>query len=355
MPTAKIRLMLCLCVAVIATACGTTAERPPEPAGDRQVVDSGRQEHATEVREPAGTQDPAVAAPVAEAVATPSPAAPQPASEDQAGEDRTSEAPASEARATGLKPDEKVEAQPEPDHAAQTPVATAVPKRDPQPSAAAPAPHPKPTSRPPPVATTPAPEEEAAPAARITGRVDLVAGPGHSVAAGEVGQAVVYFLPDGGAPRPKPQSASISTRGGAFSPPVTVVTVGSTVRFPNEDTILHNVFSRSPGNSFDLGLYGAGEVRQHRFATPGLVVVNCNVHHNMRANLIVLATPYHARPGRDGRYRIEGIPPGSGTLVFWHPRSGAQSVKLAATGNVAHVRRLTATRPPLGNADRAGR
>jgi len=185
--------------------------------------------------------------------------------------------------------------------------------------------------------------------------MELVGGPGQPVASGEVGQGVVYFLPDGAYPRPRPQSASIATRAGAFSPSVTVVPVGSMVRFPNADTILHNVFSRSPRNSFDLGLYGPGEERQHRFTTPGLVVVNCNVHHNMRANLVVLATPYHARPGRDGRYRIEGIPPGSGTLVFWHPRSGAQSVKLEATGNSEQVRRLTATRPPLTTGNHSGR
>lgn len=341
MPIAKTRLVLCLCVAGIATACGSTSVRPPDPAGAQLAADSAQmQTPATEVQVTTATADPAVQPPATAAVATPSPAAPQ---------------LANEVPATMLAADEKVGVQPDPDRAAEAAVATPAPKREPQRSVAATVPRPTPAPRPPPVATKSVQQEAPAPAARITGRVELVAGPGHSVAAGEVGQAVVYFLPDGGSPRPKPRSASISTRAGAFAPPVTVVTVGSTIRFPNEDTILHNVFSRSPGNSFDLGLYGSGEVRQHRFTTPGLVVVNCNVHHNMRANLVVLATPHHARPGRDGRYRIEGIPPGPGTLVFWHPRSGAQSVKLDAKGNSERARRLTATRPPLGTGNHAGR
>jgi plastocyanin len=341
MRKANMGLVLCLCVAGIATACGSTSERTLDPAIDRRAADEGQARMSPAQVQASTDTAIRVALPAAAAAAeTPDPAASQPALGDPA---------------TMAAPDGTEAAQPRRGEPAEAAVATAAPEPNPQPPVAAAAPRPTPAARPTPVAASSAQQEAPAATARISGRVELVAGAGQSVAAGEVGQAVVYFIPDGAYPRPKARSASISTRAGAFTPSVTVVPVGSTVRFPNEDTILHNVFSRSPGNSFDLGLYGAGEVRQHRFATPGLVVVNCNVHHNMRANLIVLATPYHARPGRDGRYRIEGIPPGPGTLVFWHPRSGAQSVKLEATGSSEQFRRLTATRPPLNTGNRTGR
>ena len=125
-------------------------------------------------------------------------------------------------------------------------------------------------------------------------------------------------------------------------PAVLVVPVGSTVRFPNRDTILHNVFSRSPGDSFDFGYYGAGEVKQRVFSKPGLVIVNCNVHHNMRADIVVLATPYYTRPDHNGRYTLANLPAGPGTLVFWHPRAQPQSLRVTLPMATPVSRRLTA-------------
>ena len=103
-------------------------------------------------------------------------------------------------------------------------------------------------------------------------------------------------------------------------PRVLAIPEGSSVRFPNEDTILHNVFSRSPDNSFDAGLYGAGNGIVHQFDQPGLVKVYCNVHHSMYAYILVLDTPFYARPDREGRFAITGVPEGEGDLVVYHER-----------------------------------
>ena len=51
----------------------------------------------------------------------------------------------------------------------------------------------------------------------------------------------------------------MGTRRKQFVPRVLPITVGSQVRFPNQDPILHNAFSTSKDNSFDVGLYGEGE------------------------------------------------------------------------------------------------
>ena len=188
--------------------------------------------------------------------------------------------------------------------------------------------------------------EGARAAANIEGRLELAAGGGQTVSAGEVADGVVYFLPKAGATPPRPGRFSIDTRSKGFSPAVLAVPVGSTVSFPNSDTILHNVYSRSGSNGFDLGFYGSGQSRQHTFGRAGLVLVNCSVHQSMRANILVLATPHYARPDRNGRFRLEGVPPGPGTLVFWHPRGAPASVQLAAPGPVPK-QRIVATKPPL--------
>ncbi len=180
----------------------------------------------------------------------------------------------------------------------------------------------------------------------ITGTLKLAAGAGQSVSAGEVSEGLVYFLPKAGSPKPKPGHFKINTRAKGFIPETLVVPQGSTVAFPNVDTIIHNVYSRSPGNSFDLGYYGPGKSPEFTFNTAGLAIVNCNVHHTMRANVVVLATPYYARPGKDGRYLIKDVPPGPGTLVFWHPRAVAKSVQASAPLNGGATQMLIASKSP---------
>ncbi len=190
-----------------------------------------------------------------------------------------------------------------------------------------------------------APPPEAAVVSSISGSLKLVAGQGQSVSAGEVSEGLVYFLPKAGSPKPKPGRFVINTRSKGFSPETLVVPQGSTVRFPNVDTIIHNVYSRSPGNSFDLGYYAPGKSPEFTFNTAGLAIVNCTVHHTMRANVVVLATPYYARPGKDGRYQIKDVPAGPGTLVFWHPRAAAKSLQASAP-LAAATQSLVASKSP---------
>ncbi|MDI1252991.1 hypothetical protein [Thermomonas sp.] len=213
-----------------------------------------------------------------------------------------------------------------------------------------PAAKPVPASKPPPVAkpvaVAPAQQPDAAPASSISGTLKLVAGQGQSVSAGEVSEGLVYFLPKAGSPKPKPGRFSINTRSKGFAPETLVVPQGSTVRFPNVDTIIHNVYSRSPGNSFDLGYYGPGQSPEFTFNTAGLAIVNCTVHHTMRANVVVLATPYYTRPAKDGRYQIKDVPPGPGTLVFWHPRAAAKSLQASAPLTGGATQTLVVSKSP---------
>lgn len=117
----------------------------------------------------------------------------------------------------------------------------------------------------------------------------------------------------------------MATRGKTFEPEVLVVTKGTTVRFPNQDPILHNVFSVSPGNTFDLGFYRRGESKDWTFTAPGLVRVFCNVHYSMTAHILVLDTPFFTRPDATGAFALERLPAGKGTLHVWHERAQAWS------------------------------
>lgn len=155
-------------------------------------------------------------------------------------------------------------------------------------------------------------------AAELSGRVSLVEG--RKAAAG-ADAAVVWFVPDRRPPPPAAGRFVMQTRNKRFEPRVLVVPVGSSVRFPNLDPILHNVFSVSGGNTFDLGLVPQGEGGTARFRQAGVVRVFCNVHHRMVGYVVVLDTPFHAAPDAGGRFRLAGLPPGPGQLVVWHERA----------------------------------
>lgn len=182
----------------------------------------------------------------------------------------------------------------------------------------------------------------------IGGRITLAAGRRQAVAPEEVAQTVLYFLPDAGAPKPAARQLSSTTYTKGFEPNLLVAPVGSTVSFPNRDVIIHNVFSATPGAAFDLGSYGRGETRSQRFTRPGLVVVNCNVHRGMRANVLVLETPYVTQARADGSFSLADLPAGPGTLVIWHPRASAQSLPWDGRAPLKVERTLLATRPRIG-------
>jgi plastocyanin len=146
-------------------------------------------------------------------------------------------------------------------------------------------------------------------------------------------QGAVWFEPDRKpAAAAAPVATEMRTVRKQFEPQLLVVPVGSTVRFPNQDPILHNVFSVSAGNKFDLGLVGAGTGKSAKLTAPGIVQVFCNVHHGMFAHVVVVATPHFARTGADGGFALEGLPAGPGTLHFWHERGAPASRRVTVSG-----------------------
>src|SRR5437773_1271810 len=95
-----------------------------------------------------------------------------------------------------------------------------------------------------------------------------------SVAAGrpsreeELKNVVIYLepAPQGVAARSGAAARPVMKQEGlTFVPHVLPVLKGSTVEFPNEDPIFHNVFSLSKASSFDLGRYPQGASKSVRF------------------------------------------------------------------------------------------
>jgi hypothetical protein len=158
-------------------------------------------------------------------------------------------------------------------------------------------------------------------AADLEGSLVLYAD-GRPLRAEEAIEAVIYFRPQKAVPAPPLATpALMPTRRKQFQPRLLPITAGSSVRFPNDDPILHNVFSTSPDNSFDAGLYGSGPGVVHAFPSVGLVKVYCNVHHSMFGFILVLDTPFFTRTDATGAFRMPALPAGPGELVVFHDRA----------------------------------
>lgn len=114
-----------------------------------------------------------------------------------------------------------------------------------------------------------------------------------------------------------------------FTPAVLPVTVGTTVEWPNNDDIYHNVFSMSDAMQFDLGLYkGNPKEKRVTFDKVGRVEVFCSIHANMHCVVLVLENPYFAVADESGRYVIHNVPPGTYKLKAWHERLPAQTQEI---------------------------
>ncbi|MDT7515524.1 methylamine utilization protein [Rhodoferax mekongensis] len=120
-----------------------------------------------------------------------------------------------------------------------------------------------------------------------------------------------------------------------FSPAVTVVTTGTSILFPNNDTVRHHVYSFSPAKTFDLKLYAGVPANPVVFDKSGIAVLGCNIHDNMVAWVVVVDTPYFGKTDAQGHLTIDA-PAGSYKLRTWHaslPTGAPATEQAQSVGN----------------------
>lgn len=151
---------------------------------------------------------------------------------------------------------------------------------------------------------------------------------------------VVYLVKVPGSYAPK--TVVMDQKNLSFVPHVLAITVGDTVKFENHDHVQHNVFS--PEGDYNLGLFGFGQSKTHTFEKAGTFTQLCSVHPDMLAYVFVGQNPYSAVPDDQGRYELQGVPPGTYELAVWNSELKApkQSVTVkdggTATADVSLAR-----------------
>jgi plastocyanin len=176
--------------------------------------------------------------------------------------------------------------------------------------------------------------------------------------------AVVVWLSPVAAPDappvdpPPPGHFRMAQKNKTFQPHLLVVPLGSTVAFPNLDPFFHNVFSQFNGKRFDLGLYEAGSTKDVRFDHEGISWIFCNIHPEMSAVIITLATPWYSVAQGSREVTLAHVPPSVYMLHVWAEGADTKQlealtrrVRISASQNDVGIIRIetTATAPAHKN------
>jgi plastocyanin len=135
-----------------------------------------------------------------------------------------------------------------------------------------------------------------------------------------VADAVVVAVPSDGSLRlpARPREGVVDQVDKEFTPKVTAILVGTSVSFPNNDNVRHQVYSFSPAKRFELPLYAGVPAQPVVFDKAGVVVLGCNIHDWMVGYVYVSESPYFAKTGKDGRALIGELPPREYVVRVWH-------------------------------------
>jgi plastocyanin len=128
----------------------------------------------------------------------------------------------------------------------------------------------------------------------------------------------------------------------AFEPDLLVIPVGSTVEFPNSDSVSHQIYSFSPARKFQLPLYRGNPNPPVHFDQAGVVTLGCNIHDEMVAYLVVTDAQYFGRTDATGTWTAD-IPRGKYRVSVWHPRMNEGAGELERELTVAEGDRATLT------------
>lgn len=148
------------------------------------------------------------------------------------------------------------------------------------------------------------------------------------------GSAVVYIERVEGNFPPPNEPTLMNQTNKTYVPHLLPVPIGTTVRFKNDDDLLHNILARQNRRTifnFGIPLKGMTVDKTLDKRREGVVTLLCNVHPEMSAYMLVLQNPLFAVTNEAGEYTIPNVPPGNYVLKVWHERLKPQSQDVQVT------------------------
>ena len=148
---------------------------------------------------------------------------------------------------------------------------------------------------------------------------EVVTGDGNTLA------NVVVYVKSGaeGYSFPTPtDSVTLDQKGCMYLPHVVALMVGQTLSVINSDDTTHNIHPTPADNrEWNKSQPPKAPAITDTFARPEVAIpVKCNVHPWMKSYIAVLANPLYAVTGKDGRFTIQNVPPGTYTVEAWQEK-----------------------------------
>jgi plastocyanin len=186
---------------------------------------------------------------------------------------------------------------------------------------------------------------------------------------GKPAQDVVVLIEPAakGTPQPPAAPVLIAQENLKFAPFLTVVPVGSTVRFVNKDGYDHHVRSTPSGplgsmpsvKNFEMRLDATAPApdAHDEYKSPppvrrktgtssfevkldqaGPIGLGCHLHSSMRGQIYVSGTPWFAKTDANGVASVDGVPDGAIEVNLWHPDQLAEQPPLRLTATPAALK-----------------
>ncbi len=142
--------------------------------------------------------------------------------------------------------------------------------------------------------------------------------------------------------KPAPAPVVIAQEDLRFSPFLTVVPVGTTLRFINRDSYDHHVRTTPSG---PLGAVAPVQTFEMRLSAvqrkpapadvavtaAGPIGLGCHIHGSMRGQIYVSATPWFGKTDAQGVVTIDGVPEGVTEVRLWHSDQLQEQTPLKVT------------------------
>ncbi|MCA9127961.1 MAG: hypothetical protein KDB22_12785 [Planctomycetales bacterium] len=123
----------------------------------------------------------------------------------------------------------------------------------------------------------------------------------------------------------QPVTVVVDQKNFQFTPETTAIRAGDRVRFLNSDDQSHNVKTAHSKFSFNVTMPVGGE-HVTTFESAGGInqpyKIDCVFHSAMHAWIYVFDHPWYQVTSADGRFELQGVPPGEYRLDVAHPAGG---------------------------------
>ena len=152
---------------------------------------------------------------------------------------------------------------------------------------------------------------------------------------GGIANVVITLTVDGAKVELPSEPVEIDQVGCRFEPHLSVVHVGTTVRYKNSDTISHNVHTYALKNEGLNKTVAAGGKLDQKLEKAEAVRIACDIHPWMESYVFVTEGTHFTFTGSDGSFKLEGVPAGDYKLQIWHEKlgKGKGSVTVKADGS----------------------